>query len=233
MRNVIITGGSRGIGRECVKRFAALGDRVIFTYLKSESNALELAAETGAIPVRGGDINLLKRTAEKFGAVDVLINNAGIAQQKLLCDITDEDWDNMFSVNIRDMFLTVRAFYGDFVHNKSGKIVNISSMWGITGASCEVHYSASKAAVIGFTRALAKELGPSGVNVNCIAPGVIDTDMNAHLAAEEKEELAAETPLGRLGTPAEVAAAAEFLCSDGANFITGQVLTCDGGFIGI
>ena len=106
-------------------------------------------------------------------------------------------------------------------------------MWGITGASCEVHYSASKAAVIGFTRALAKELGPSGVNVNCIAPGVIDTDMNAHLAAEEKEELAAETPLGRLGTPAEVAAAAEFLCSDGANFITGQVLTCDGGFIGI
>lgn len=233
MRNVFITGGSRGIGKACVEKFTALGDRVFFTYKNSAEAAAELCRKTGAIMLKAGEPKLLKEQIESYGTLDVLINNAGIAQQKLFQSITDEDWDQMFSVNIRDMFRITREFYGDFIQKKSGKIVNIASMWGISGASCEVHYSASKAAVIGFTRALAKEVGLSGVYVNCIAPGVIDTDMNSGLDAQTKAELAEETPLGRLGTAEEVAELAAFLCSEKASFITGQVITCDGGFLGI
>ncbi len=231
MRNILITGGSRGIGRACVEYFAAQGDRVFFTYKSNEAAAKEVSEKTGAVAIKSGDIQMLAEEVHKYGRLNVLINNAGIAQQKVFQDITDNDWDNMFGTNIRDMFLVTRAFYDDFVHNKSGKIVNVSSMWGISGASCEVHYSASKAAVIGFTKALAKEAGPSGINVNCVAPGVIDTDMNAGFDDETKEELKSETPLGRMGTAKEVAELVGFLCSDKSEFITGQVITCDGGFL--
>ena len=231
MKNILITGGSRGIGRACVEYFINRGDRVFFTYKNNHTAAEEVSVKTGAIKIQAGDVKSIADEIHKYGRLDVLINNAGIAQQKLLCDITDSDWDNMFNTNIRDMFLITREFYDDFVHNKSGKIVNVSSMWGVSGASCEVHYSASKAAVIGFTKALSKELGASGVNVNCVAPGVIDTDMNAHLDAEDMEELKSETPLGRIGTPMEIAELIGFLCSDKAEFITGQVITCDGGFL--
>ena len=233
MRNILITGGSRGIGRACVEYFAAQRDRVFFTYKSNEEAAKEVSEKTGAVAIKSGDIQMLAEEVHKYGRLNVLINNAGIAQQKVFQDITDNDWDNMFGTNIRDMFLVTRAFYDDFVHNKSGKIVNVSSMWGISGASCEVHYSASKAAVIGFTKALAKEAGPSGINVNCVAPGVIDTDMNAGFDDETKEELKSETPLGRMGTAKEVAELVGFLCSDKSEFITGQVITCDGGFLNL
>lgn len=230
MRNVLITGGSRGIGRACVERFAAEGERVFFTYKSNSAAAEEVSEKTGAIAVKAGDIGLLKETVGKYGRLGVLVNNAGIAGQKLFQDITERDWDEMFDTNVRDMFLATKAFYDDFIHEKYGRIINISSVWGVSGASCEVHYSASKAAVIGFTKALAKEAGPSGVTVNCIAPGVIDTDMNAPLGRETLNALACETPLCRLGTAGDVAELAVFLASDKASFITGQVIGCDGGF---
>lgn len=233
MRNVLITGGGRGIGRACVKRFAENGDRVFFTYNKNEEQAKNTALETGAVMIKGSDPKKIKQKIEKFGKLDVLINNAGIAQQKMFQDITLDDWDSMFNTNIRDMFLITKCFYTDFINNKSGAIVNVSSMWGISGASCEVHYSASKAAVIGFTKALAKEAGPSGIRVNCVAPGVMDTDMNSNIDPRTRELLCEETPLGRLGTSEEAAELIEFLCSDRSSFITGQVILCDGGFLGI
>ena len=232
MRNILITGGSRGIGRACVEYFANQGDRVFFTYKSNKAAADEVSEKTGAAAIKAGDIEVLTEEIHKYGKLDVLVNNAGIAQQKMFQDITDDDWDSMFNTNIRDMFIITRAFYGDFIHNKKGKIVNVSSMWGISGASCEVHYSASKSAVIGFTKALAKEAGPSGINVNCVAPGVIDTDMNAGFDEETKKELKSETPLGRIGDVKDVAELVGFLCSDKADFITGQVITCDGGFLG-
>ena len=231
MRNVLITGGSRGIGRACVELFTSIGDRVFFTYKSNFDAAVEVSNQTGAVFCQADDINNLKKTIDEYGGLDVLINNAGIAQQKMFQDITQADWDNMFNTNIGDIFRVTKLFYNDFISKKSGKIVNVSSMWGVSGASCEVHYSASKAAVIGFTKALAKEAGPSGINVNCIAPGVIDTDMNSNLDEDAKIELANSTPLGRIGTPKEAANVIEFLCSEKANFITGQVILCDGGFL--
>lgn len=230
-RNVLVTGGSRGIGRACVEMFSRRGDRVFFTYKRNEAAAAEVSETTGAAGIRAGDTELLKKAVGQYGRLGVLVNNAGIAGQKMFQDITEKDWDEMFGTNMRDMFLTTKAFYDDFIFQKYGRIINISSMWGIAGASCEVHYSASKAAVIGFTKALAKEAAPSGVTVNCIAPGVIDTDMNAPLGRETLAGLAGETPAGRLGTPEDVAALAVFLASDEASFITGQVIGCDGGFI--
>ena len=166
-----------------------------------------------------------------FGPVDVLVNNAGIAEQKVFADITEQDWDRMFATNVKGMYLCAQAVLSDFLQKQSGAIVNLSSVWGITGASCEVHYSAAKAAVIGFTKALAKELAPSGVRVNCVAPGVIDTDMNAALAEEALAVLREETPLGAIGTPEQVAEAIYFLAGEGAGFITGQVLSPNGGFV--
>lgn len=231
MKNVLITGGSRGIGRACVEYFCKQGDRVFFTYNKNTEAAKIVSEETGAVMIKSGDVKNIAATVHKYGGLDILVNNAGIAEQLMFQDITEKKWDDMFNTNIKDMFLITRAFYDDFIEKKSGKIVNVSSIWGISGASCEVHYSASKAAVIGFTKALAKEAGPSGVNVNCVAPGVIDTDMNRNLNSEEKNELINETPVGRMGTAKEIAEIIGFLCSDKADFITGQVITCDGGFL--
>ena len=237
MKNVLITGGSRGIGKACVYEFIKNGYRVFLNYNKSEKEALRICAETGAIPVKADVSNSLKveKAAEfikeNYGGISVLINNAGISQIKLFSDISENDWDNMFNVNIKGMFLITKAFIGDMINKKYGKIINISSMWGETGGSCEVHYSASKSAVIGFTKALAKETGLSGINVNCISPGVINTDMNSELTKEDITSLCKEAPLNRIGTPEEVAKLAIFLSSDEASFITGQVIGINGGLV--
>ena len=236
MRNVLITGASRGIGAECAREFTRNGDRVFINYNSSRTAAEKIAAETGAIPVKADvsnfdEVNKMREIIGGYGRLDVLVNNAGISQIKMFTDITESDWDNMFSVNVKGMYLVTRAFVGDMIAAKSGKIINVSSMWGVTGGSCEVHYSASKAAVIGFTKALAKEFGPSGINVNCIAPGVIDTDMNVHLGNDDLDALKDETPLMKIGTPEDVAKTVFFLASKNADFITGQVVNVDGGMV--
>ncbi len=231
MKKVLITGGSRGIGAACVRRFCAEGMTVYFNYEKNDEAADALCKETGATGIKCSvrDSAAVKKMAESIGDIDILINNAGISRINLFTDISEQEWDDVFDVNIKGMFLVTRAFLPGMIRRKYGKIINISSMWGVTGGSCEVHYSASKAAVIGFTKALAKEEGPSGINVNCIAPGVIETEMNAQLDDEAKRELCEETPLMRLGKPEEIANAALFLASDAASFITGQVICSDGG----
>lgn len=236
MKSVLITGGSRGIGAECVRKFSDAGYRVFFTYRYSDTIAQELAESTCAVAVKC-DVSSFKDTEaaagiiHKTGSIDVIINNAGISQIKMFQDITEEDWDRMFDVNVKGMFVTSKVFLNDMLRKKSGRIINISSMWGEDGGSCEVHYSASKAAVIGFTKALAKELGPSGITVNCISPGVIATDMNSHLSQEDISELIYETPLERIGTAEDVAKTALFLASDAAGFITGADIPVNGGII--
>ncbi|MDD6483437.1 MAG: SDR family oxidoreductase [Clostridiales bacterium] len=233
MRNILITGASRGIGAAAVRELSKSG-RVFFTYKNSEEEAKKLCEETGAIAIQA-DITKahdeILKTIRKYGGADVLVNNAGISGQSLFQDISDEDLDIMMNTNFRGMFTITRDIVPDMIRKKKGKIINISSMWGISGASCEVHYSASKAAVAGFTKALAKELGPSGICVNCIAPGVIDTDMNKCHSEETIKELKEETPLMRLGRAQEVAWLIEFLASEKSDFITGQIIGIDGGFI--
>lgn len=237
MKNVLITGGSRGIGKACVYEFIKNGYRVFLNYNNSKNEAEKIAQETGAVIVKA-DISktdeVLKMAEfihENYGKIDVIINNAGISQIKLFTDISEDDWDKMFDINIKGMFLITKAFVSDMISKQNGKIINISSMWGVTGGSCEVHYSASKSAVIGFTKALAKELGPSKICVNCIAPGVIETEMNSHLSKEDMKILCDETPLERIGKPEEIAKTALFLASGNADFITGQVLNVDGGMV--
>lgn len=240
-RTVIITGASRGIGRSCAMLFAEEGCNVTVNYLNHGRQALDLCEKLGAagcdaLPVKAdvsspeGAAKLIGQTLSRFGNIDVLVNNAGIAQQKLFTDITDSDWQRMLAVNVTGVFNCCRAVLPTMIHNKSGRIINVSSVWGIHGASCEVHYSASKAAVIGLTKALAKEVGPSGILVNCVAPGVINTEMNAVLSADDMAALCEETPLGRIGTPEEAARAIVYLAGANASFITGQVLGVGGGF---
>lgn len=234
--NVLITGGSRGIGRAMVELFSKKGNKVVFLYEKSEEAAKELCAATGAFAIRcnvcdSGCVDRAIRKAEDMlGSIDVLINNAGISEFCLFDSISDDNWRNMIDTNLSGAFYVTRAVSGGMIKNKRGKIINIGSMWGKLGASCEVHYSASKAGLRGMTLALAKELGPSGITVNCIEPGVIDTDMNARLSADDVNALCEETPLGRIGKPSEVAQLALFLSSDNASFITGQIIGIDGGF---
>ena len=233
MRRVLVTGGTRGIGRAVAEAFLQRGDRVLFLYRKSEEQAEELR-QLGAVGYRCdlSDLSALKETCKRIlaeeGSVQVLVNNAGIAQFSLLHEVTDEMWEAVRSVNYDAPFYLTRAFLPGMIRQKYGRILNISSMWGQVGASCEVAYSAAKAGVIGFTKALAKEVGPSGITVNCIAPGVVDTEMNAGLSGDTRKELKEETPLGRLGTPLDVAKACIFLSSEDGAFITGQVLGVNG-----
>ena len=238
---VLVTGASRGIGAEIARQFALRGHRVAVHGNAHMEAAERLCGELtaqhlSAMPVRA-DItdaaqvgDMLALVKARYGAVDILINNAGVAlPQKLLTDCTEADWARVFDANVRGTFLVTRAAVPDMVSKKSGAIVNISSMWGVTGGSCEVPYSSSKAALIGFTKALSKELAPSGVRVNCIAPGFVATEMNAALSPDAVRGILEETPLLRAGTPYDIAAAAAFLASEDASFITGQVLSVDGG----
>lgn len=242
MKTVLITGASRGIGAATARLFAQKGWAVAVNYRNSRDAAEELVSEIRknggtalAIPADVGDpeqVEALFQIAEReLGQIEALVNNAGIAQQKLFTDLTDEDWDELFRVDVKGVFLCCRRALPAMIRRHRGVIVNISSMWGQVGASCEVHYSAAKAAVIGLTRALAKEVGPSGIRVNCIAPGVIQTEMNGNLTPETLEALKEETPLELLGDPADVAKAAWFLTSEDSAFITGQVLGVNGGMV--
>lgn len=235
-KTVLITGGAKGIGEAVAREFADKGYKVIVNYNKSREKALTLAGEIGAETICGDvskweDAKKIVEYAASFtGKIDVLVNNAGVSlTQQLITDTTDEEWDNLFSVNVKGCFNCSKAALTYMINEHSGSIVNISSIWGITGGSCEVAYSASKAAVIGFTKALAKEVGPSGIKVNCVAPGVIDTDMNAHLSESDMSALKEETPLGIIGTPADVAKTAIYLAE--AGFVTGQVISPNGGMV--
>lgn len=238
--SVLITGASRGIGAACARRFAAAGYSVAINYHHSEDAALALAQEInsagGQAIALQADVSdsaavgrMVDNVLENFCQLDILVCNAGVARQGLLTDFSDQDWRRIFQVNVDGVFYCCRAVLPHFVHRKAGKIITLSSMWGLTGGACEVPYSASKAAVIGLTRALAKELGPSGITVNCVAPGVIDTDMNANLTPEDMAALQEETPLGVIGRPEDVAESVFFLASPAAGFITGQVLSPNGG----
>ena len=242
-KTALITGASRGIGRETALKFWREGFRVAVNYCRSEGPAGEFVRELnrlrpGSALAVGADVSqkgqvaeMFRRTEEELGPVEVLVNNAGIAQQKLFTDLTEEDWDRMFAVDVKGMFLCCQAALPGMIQRKRGKIVNISSMWGQVGASCEVHYSAAKGAVIAFTKALAQEVGPSRIQVNCVAPGVIDTEMNGALPPDAMDALREETPLGVLGQPSDVAEAVWFLASPQSDFITGQVLAPNGGLV--
>ena len=231
-KTALVTGSSRGIGAAAVRRLAADGWDVTVHYNESESTALALAGQlhTRAIRADVTDPHQVTALFEAAGPVDLLVCNAGVAEYGLFTDATEEIWRHVLAVNTDGVYRCCRAAIPHMVRQKAGNIILVSSVWGVYGASCEAAYSASKAALIGLTKALAKELGPSGITVNCVAPGVIDTDMNGNLAPETLTELADETPLCRLGTPEDVAEAVRFLCSDAAGFITGQVLSVDGGF---
>lgn len=239
---VLITGASRGIGAQVARGFAANGMRVALAYHKNHTKAQQLCEELnqqGATAMSFAvDVTqdtsvqqMYQEVCKQIGAPDILINNAGIAQQKLFTDLSVQDWDRMMNVHAKGAFLCCREALPYMIRQKWGRIINISSMWGQTGASCEVHYSAAKAAIIGFTKALAKEEAPSGITVNCVAPGVIDTDMLNSFTNQEKQALAADTPVERLGTPQDIASAVLFLASEESSFITGQVLGVNGGFV--
>ncbi len=235
-RSVLITGGSRGIGAACVRAFTKNGDKVAFLYHAHEEEALSVARETGALAIRA-DVSdplavteAILKVERTIGTVSVLVNNAGISHFGLFTDLTNEEWDRVIGVNLSASFYTARAVAPAMIRSHYGRIIEIGSMWGKVGASCEVAYSASKSGLRGLTMALAKELGPSGITVNCIEPGVIETDMNRALDEETVEGLRNETPLSRLGSAIEVANAVLFLASDQASFITGQIIGVDGGF---
>lgn len=241
-KTVLVTGASGGIGSACARLFADKGYKVAVHCHKNKAAAEEI---TNELRSKGCEVfcvcadlsdeaqvkAMFAEIRNTLGAIEILVNNAGIAQQKLFTDTTQSDYDFIFGANVLSAVNCSREALKDMIAAHSGSIVNISSMWGISGASCEVLYSASKAALIGFTKALAKEVGPSNIRVNCVAPGVVDTRMNANLSSEDIEILSDETPLCRIGKPEEIANAVAFLATQDASFITGQVLSVDGGFI--
>ena len=243
MRKIaLITGGSRGIGAACVRAFAEDGYAVAFLYKNSRDKAdalmQSLRAEGRDVAAYQCDVAdaaqvqaVIADILRTYRRIDALVNCAGIAYIGLFTDMTEDEWDRLFAVNVRSTFSVTKATLPGMISRQTGAVVNVSSMWGEVGASCEVAYSATKAALIGLTKALAKEVGPSGVRVNCVTPGVIDTDMNAQLTDDDRAELADETPLGRIGAAEEVAQTILFLCGEGASFITGQVLGVSGGLV--
>ena len=241
-KNVLITGASGGIGEAMCREFAKNGYNVVIHYNSSEEAALKLQQEiesqyqVKAVPIKADlrnrdEVKALARKATAIlGNTDVLINNAGVAYLTLFQTADDNKVRELFDINLMSAMNLTKEILPSMIRNKSGRIINISSMWGIAGASCEVHYSASKSALIGFTKALAKEVGPSGITVNCIAPGYIDTKMNSSIDDESVAEIVEATPMGRKGRPEDVSALAVFLAGENADFITGQVISVDGGY---
>lgn len=227
----VITGGSRGIGAAAVELFAAKGHRVYFLYEKEHQAAKSVAQRTGATAIccDVADENAVKAAFSQIGGVDILVNNAGICYYGLMSQMTGQQWSRIFDVNVKGIFHCINAAMPSFLEKHRGCVINVSSMWGRTGASCEAAYSASKGAVIALTKALAKELGPSGIRVNAVAPGVILTDMCKSVSADILAELAEEAPLGRNGSPRDVARAMEYLAE--ADFVTGHILNVDGGYV--
>lgn len=237
MKSVLITGGSRGIGKAMVELFSKSGYKVAFTYKSSDAAASELERYTGALAIKADSeseeaiLSAVSLANEKNGEVDVLINNAAVSTVSLITDVSLEEWNRVMNTSVTGAFLFSKYVLPQMIRKKWGRIINVSSMWGIVGASCEVHYSTAKAALIGFTKALAKEVGPSGITVNAIAPGVVKTDMNSAFSDEDIMALCEETPVGRIADPYEIARAALFLASDESGFITGDVMNISGGFI--
>ena len=240
MKTIIVTGGSRGIGASIVKELANKDYNIVLNYNNSEEQAKqiqkELLEKNIKIEIFKADVSkrenvkdLVKFALEKFKTIDVLINNAGIDQVKMFMDITDEDWNKMIQTNLNSVFYCTQEVLPTMIHNKNGNIINISSIWGITGASCEVHYSVAKAGIDGMTKALAKELGPSNIRVNSIAPGAILTDMNSGYTNEEIKDMESQIPLRRLGNSIEIAKCVNWLIED--NYTTGQVISINGGWI--
>jgi hypothetical protein len=240
MKTVIVTGGSRGIGKCIAENLAKEGYNVVLNYNKSVKEAKktkeELEKQGIKIEIYKADVSkreevtkLIKFTLGKFGNIDVLINNAGIAKLQMFNDITDDDWNEMLGTNLNSAFFAIQEVLPNMIHNKSGCIINISSIWGMIGASCEVAYSVSKAGINGMTKALAKELGPSNIRVNAIAPGVIDTDMNSNIDEAIKEEIKNETPLNKIGKPIDIYRCVKWLIED--EFTTGQIISPNGGYV--
>ena len=237
MANILVTGGSRGIGAAIAKKFAEQGDTVYITYCKSKEAAQALEQQYGIHPIFAdfredfGALKAGKAIAEQIGTIDTLVNNAAISVVDVFQCVSEEDCTALYRVNLFGTVDMTRAILPTMLQQHSGNIINITSVWGQTGASCEVDYSVTKGGIIAFTKALAKEVAPSGIRVNAVSPGVIDTEMNAHLSEEDRKELAEETPLQRIGKPEEIADAVLFLASERAAFITGQVLPVNGGFL--
>ena len=238
----LVTGAGRGIGRETALQLARQNATVIVNYNGNKAAAEEtvrIITEAGgtaecmqcSVADYTAVEQMVKTIIEKYGSIDILVNNAGISEQKLLTDITNSDWENMISTNLSGAFYFCRAVLPYFVHRKSGRIINISSMWGETGGSCEVHYSAAKAGLIGLTKALAKEVAPSGITVNAVSPGVINTEMVTKLGKDTVDMLREEIPVMRLGTPEDVANAVSFLADDKSSYITGQIISVNGGIV--
>lgn len=237
MKTVLITGGTRGIGLACVEKFANEGWNVALFYKNSVEAANELTARLGVTALKcdvssSSEVKMaIAEIIRKFSCIDLLINNAGISYSGLLQDMTDADWSGIIDTNLSSAFYTSREIIPSMLRSGCGCIINISSMWGVTGASCEVAYSSAKAGIIGFTKALAKELAPSGIRVNAVAPGAISTDMMNEYTKEELNAIADETPLGHIGSAKNIAEAVYFLSSDSAEFITGEILNVNGGFV--
>lgn len=238
MKTVLVTGGSRGIGKAVVERFAKEKFNVILNYNKSFEAANQVENTYNNVKIFRANVSdrkevqsMIEFANETFGNVDILVNNAGIGCTGLLQDLTFEEWQSVFNVNVNGIFNCTQAILPSMLSKHSGKIINISSIWGLTGASCEVAYSASKAAVIGFTKALAKEVGPSGITVNSVAPGIIMTDMVSQYSIEEFDEIRNQIPLGEIGTTDDIANLVYFLASEQSNYITGQIISPNGGWL--
>ena len=237
---ILVTGGSQGIGANIVKTLALEGNTVILNYNKSEEHAKKIQSDLKEnnclIDIFKADVSnhievtkLINFCIEKYHKIDVLINNAGISQTKVFTDITDNDWNNMLQTNLTSAFYAIKDALPSMIHNKSGCIINISSIWGLVGASCETHYAVSKAGLDAMTKSLAKELGPSNIRINSIAPGIIDTNMNKHLSNEELNDLIEEIPLEKIGTPESITKCIKWLIED--DYTTGQVISINGGWI--